>query len=106
MTEKEIKHAKLLRGVTFLPGSFDKRFCRDMWTVAEHKPEQTLTQKQSDLLAIMVYRYRRQIFSNWEQMTPPPGYTRRGSLAPDARELQKLEAWKDAANCEVREGKE
>lgn len=49
--------AKLLSlaGVTCLPGSFDKRFIRNLQGATE------LTEKQAALIDKMVHRYRRQI---------------------------------------------
>ena len=90
MTSEQIEMAKKLEGVTFLPASFDKRFCRDMATIAKHKPEQELTEKQARLLTFMIYRYRRQIYSNWEKLPKPPGYTSRGSYKPSNEDRDKL----------------
>lgn len=46
---------------TFLPGSFDKRFVRDL---QGKKPGDTLTLKQLMTLGQMRYRYRKQIEEN------------------------------------------
>ncbi len=62
MTPKEIAIAKRLRICTFLPGSYDKRFIRNMAFRAEHSPEKELTPKQHELLVVtMRHRYRRQL---------------------------------------------
>lgn len=47
--------ALLNKRVTFLPGSFDKRFVRDLKSVQE------LTQGQGEYLDKVFHRYRRQI---------------------------------------------
>lgn len=48
-----------LKGVTFLPGSWDKRFARDMREAIEAGRD--LTDKQQQALYNVVHRYRRQI---------------------------------------------
>jgi hypothetical protein len=48
--------------VTYLPGSFDKRFGRNMAALAEAE-EYALSERQRWLLWRMVWRYRRQIGS-------------------------------------------
>jgi len=46
--------------VTYLPGSFDKRFARDMAALAmETEPQ--ITEKQAALLVEKIHRYRRQL---------------------------------------------
>jgi hypothetical protein len=54
----------LLSGCRFLPGSFDKRFARDIdGQVSAAGPHASLTPKQYWCLWRMVHRYRRQIKS-------------------------------------------
>lgn len=58
MTDLEKKVLNRLANATFLPGSFDKRFIRNMaatWT------ERDLTVKGRDYLLKMLHRYKRQI---------------------------------------------
>lgn len=61
MTAEQIEFAAKLSRCTFLPGSYDKRFVRDMHAIAENKPEQELTEKQDAYLRTLMHRYRRQI---------------------------------------------
>jgi len=61
MTTEQIEKAKQLSRCRFLPGSFDKRFARDMGSIAENKPDHELTEKQSAYLDKLAYKYRRQI---------------------------------------------
>lgn len=47
-----------LKRCTFLPGSFDKRFVRNM---SYHVEGSDITEKQAECLKKMHHRYRRQI---------------------------------------------
>jgi hypothetical protein len=58
MTPNERRAAKALAGATILPGSFDKRFCRN---IAAYPADHALSEKQAALLWKMVHRYRRQL---------------------------------------------
>lgn len=51
----EVKMLRALAACTFLPGSFDKRFVRDI------QGQTALTEKQRALLHKTFYRYRRQM---------------------------------------------
>ncbi len=61
VTEHEIALAKALGACSFLPGSSQKRFARDLAFVAEHSPDRELTDRQRHYLQLMAWRYRRQI---------------------------------------------
>lgn len=61
MTEREKEIASALGRAMFVPGSSHKRFARNMAFHAEHMPEKPLTQKQSEHLVRLAWRYRRQI---------------------------------------------
>lgn len=61
MTPEQITKAKLLYQCTYLPGSFEKRFARDMFAVADLNPSKELTPKQSEWLDKQFFRYRNQI---------------------------------------------
>ncbi len=61
MTPDQIDKALKLRRCSFLPGSWDKRFARDIGFVAEHHPAKELTERQSKCLDNLVHKYRRQI---------------------------------------------
>lgn len=60
MDEEEKQAAQALAKCTYLPGSFEKRFARDMDSIArgEHP---TITAKQRVWLWKQVHRYRKQI---------------------------------------------
>lgn len=57
MTPKQQAMIKALSGCTFLPGSYTKRFVRDMSSL---EPETLLTVKQAAYLEKMFYAYRQQ----------------------------------------------
>jgi hypothetical protein len=54
------QQARRLARCSFLPGSWDKRFARDLAARAED-PEATITEKQAAALARLTQRYRRQL---------------------------------------------
>lgn len=61
MTDEQIALALRLESCRFLPGSFDKRFCRSMANRARYAPESELNPKQEKCLVEMGHRYRRQL---------------------------------------------
>lgn len=61
MTEAEAHIAKALGDCSFLPASWDKRFCRDMAYVGEHSREVALTEFQNANLLRLAYKYRCQL---------------------------------------------
>lgn len=61
MDAEVIEIAKAFNTVTFLPGSYDKRFCHDMAAMAHFKPESDLTDKQVNLIYTHLHRYRNQL---------------------------------------------
>ncbi len=65
MTPAEIAAAKALSPsrISYLPGSFEKRFARDMAALAEAQPEKELSEKQRAFLLKMTWRYRKQLRS-------------------------------------------
>ncbi len=67
MTSDEIKIALAFNRVTFLPGSFDKRLASNMSGIAEHSPESPITEKQSEWMYRLLYKYRRQIPDVYEK---------------------------------------
>jgi hypothetical protein len=61
MTSEQIRKAKLLNQCTYLPGSFEKRFARNIAAMSEYNPTKELTEKQALWLEKQFYRYRNQI---------------------------------------------
>lgn len=61
MTDEQRKIAAALWRCTFLPGSHDKRFARDMAARAAMASPPDLTEKQAAHLARLAYKYRRQM---------------------------------------------
>lgn len=61
MTPEERDFARTLVRCKIRPGSWDKRFARDMAGIAEQKPDKQLTDRQREFLLKLVVRYRKQI---------------------------------------------
>ena len=61
MTEHEIRLAKALASCSYLPGSSQKRFARDIGFLAEHSPEKEISERQRYYMEIMAWRMRRQM---------------------------------------------
>jgi len=61
--------AARLAGVSFLPGSWDKRFAKDMMLRAQD-PEFAPTEKQLACLGRLLHRYRRQIKAMTVYLSP------------------------------------
>lgn len=62
MTAEQIAQIKALRQhVTFLPGSYDKRFVADLSGQANSNPDKPLTERQAIFLEKLCYKYRRQL---------------------------------------------
>jgi hypothetical protein len=57
--EDELTMARALAGCSFTPGTWDKRFARDL--AAQLRATEQITQAQAENLRRMVHRYRRQI---------------------------------------------
>lgn len=55
LTAEEAQAIQALQRVTYLPGSWDKRFARDVSYLT------TITEKQAAQVRRLVHRYRRQI---------------------------------------------
>lgn len=61
MTPDQITKALKLRTCSFLPGSWDKRFAKDIGDVAKQDPGKELTPAQAEWLDKLTHRYRRQL---------------------------------------------
>ncbi len=61
MTEAEARISQALGRCSFLPASWDKRFCRDMAFVAERSRDVELSEFQNANLLRLAYKYRRQL---------------------------------------------
>ncbi len=59
MTKQEHRWAQLLAGCRMLPGSYAKRFVRDM--AGQQPGDKPLSEKQRKFLGDLVFRYRRQL---------------------------------------------
>jgi hypothetical protein len=61
MTPFEIRLATALTNCSFLPGSSQKRFCRNMGDIARLSPDKELSLRQRHYMELMAWRYRRQL---------------------------------------------
>lgn len=61
MTFHEIELAKALGNCSYLPGTSQKRFARDILFLAEHSPDRELSDRQRHYMQLMAWRYRRQM---------------------------------------------
>lgn len=61
MTLEQIRRAKALAQCTFLPGSAEKRFVRDMERKAIYDMQSALTPRQASYLELLCYKFRRQL---------------------------------------------
>ena len=92
-----------LQGITFLPGSFDKRFCRNVGS------QTVITERQAALLEQMYHRYRKQIAGHKHNCRICSGqieYSRsRRKLQEDISlyESAKLERWYESVKESERE---
>lgn len=61
MTDEQIEIGKALGHVTYVPGTSQKRFGRNMAFLAEHSPEREISEAQDRYMRILAYRFRRQM---------------------------------------------
>lgn len=61
MTLSELKKIEEIGSCTMLPGSWDKKFARNMVMIAGTKPETTLSAKQLQFVNHLHHKYREQI---------------------------------------------
>jgi hypothetical protein len=77
MSEEETQLATALARCTMMPGTWDKRFARDIAAMAHQQPAKELTPNQRRTLMKLVVRYRRQIADERlvkvaeQSLTPP-----------------------------------
>ena len=72
MTTAEIEISISFNRVTFLPGSWDKRYARQWANQAESNPAYELTDKQSEWIYRLLYKYRRQLPDIYEKYKDHP----------------------------------
>jgi hypothetical protein len=81
MTEQQQQWIAELSRCSFYPGSYDKRFVRDL---ESYSPDKELTEKQAAFLEKLAWRYRKQ--RGDAGMARPAG-------TADSADLDKLAAW-------------
>jgi len=89
MTPFEIHLATALANCSFLPGSSQKRFCRNMGDIARLSPEKELSLRQRHYMELMAWRYRRQLpndcipHANLPAVVKPPKVLRKAKGKPE-----------------------
>lgn len=61
VTELQQLRARALAQCTMMPGSWEKRFARDMASIAAARPESNLSPKQMEWITKLSWRFRRQM---------------------------------------------
>lgn len=91
MTEQQRQWIAELAKCSFYPGSYDKRFIRDMEGRAA---DEALTEKQAAFLERLAYRYRRQ--RNDEGMAKPAHYRKSPrEIQTGVDDAERLKAWNE-----------
>lgn len=85
MTDQQAEWIGQLSRCRFQPGSWDRRFVRDL---ASFPREQELTEKQAAALARLAWRYRKQ--RGEPQMARP-----HAAVQPTTEDLQRLADWNE-----------
>lgn len=67
MLEDEKIVIKALDKVTYLPGSWNKRFAGSMVSLMMASPEKELSEKQKEWIYRLLYRYRRQVPNTYDK---------------------------------------
>lgn len=72
MTEDQVKLATALGRVTYLPGTNEKRFARNMASIAEYRPDIEITEKQAAYMTSLAWKFRRQMPADLVPPKPVP----------------------------------
>lgn len=72
MTREQIEIALSFNKITFLPGSWNKRFATSIYYQAKNKPEEELTEKQNEWIYRILYTYRKQIPEIYQKYSNNP----------------------------------
>lgn len=101
MTDDEKQAAILLGGCTFPVASYNKRFARDMHSIAQSAAP-VITERQSATLWKLIYMHRRQIKDGRILKLAKPIYEaeRKTQKQPSYDDLQALREWKEATGLE------
>jgi len=80
-TGEKLIAQQLQEKVTFLPGSYDKRFARDIAYLVTNYPDRDLTVGQRGHLYKLLHKYRRQLPETYQQYQAfKEGNTNQGKL--------------------------
>lgn len=93
MTDLDYRTIQALARCSFQPGSWPKRFVRDL---ATYPPERELSEKQQAALARIAWLFRKQLARQGIVVeTRPPDIGPDPKAAATQRELEALKAWNE-----------
>lgn len=92
MTESDYRTIQALARCSFQPGSWPKRFVRDL---ASYPPDKDLTEKQQAALARVAWHYRKQLVRHGIAIETRPPDVGPDVEAANQRDLEKLKAWNE-----------
>lgn len=92
MTDLDYRTIQALARCSFQPGSWVKRFVRDL---ASYPREKALSKKQQAALARTAWHYRKQLSKHGIAVTERPAGVGPDPEAANQRELQKLRDWNE-----------
>jgi hypothetical protein len=72
MSEQEKEVIGALDRVTYLPGSWNKKFAGAMVSLMRTSPDKALSEKQGQWIYRLLYRYRRQVPEVYERYKDHP----------------------------------
>jgi hypothetical protein len=88
MTIEQKEICLALGRVTYLPGSFDKRFGNNLSGLAQSQPEKELTEKQNEWMFRLLYKYRKQLPGTYEKYKGNPLCAQAEPRKPKTNPLQ------------------
>lgn len=100
MTEVDYKTIQALAKCSFTPGSWNKRFVRDL---AQYPPEKELSEKQQAALARVAWHYRQQLSRHGIAVVnkPPDVIGTDKEVERATQDQERLRQWEEA----MKEGK-
>lgn len=71
MTQEQIEICRVLGGVNYLPGSFDKRLGKDLCAYSNIEGKE-LSEKQNEWMFRLLYKYRKQLPNTYNKHKDNP----------------------------------
>jgi len=67
MTPEQLEICLNLGNVSYLPASFDKRFGRNLHSLAQTNPTKELSDSQNEWMYRLLYKYRKQLPNTYKK---------------------------------------